>query len=439
METSKETTFLSIRFREGISKTNVITLFVMCFFAMLMNIAPTMLIPAYLQETIYISRQNMGKVNASLSVIVEIMIICFVGTIGILSDRKGRRPLLVTGFFVAGVLSLFFGSSHIIADLTGFKTPIFFIYLFRSLLGFSLILVWPQVQSLITDYTYVEGRGKAMAIMGFMYTAASLFSFLILARLPKSVGLYNVFIIIMIIGILASIVSRIGLVDLVDKKKKEKVKWEKVFSLLKKSPCLKITFSAAFASRADVVILAMFTMIWVSKEARTFGKTPFEAMAEGGTTIALASVVGLLCYPLWGYLVERIGRLRVLVIGLSLAGLGYTLIGFISNPFSIWMKVCIFIFALGVNGSGVGSSTLTSDLAPRNLVGSLLGGYHTAAAIGIMFFLQTGGFLFDYLGHSSPFVLAGIADLAVVLYAIITWKKAFKEEEEITEKRKHFA
>ncbi len=435
METLRETKFLNISFREGISKANVITLFTMCFFAMLMNIAPTMLIPVYLQETINISRQHMGKINASLSVIVEIMIICFVGAVGVLSDKKGRRNLLVGGFFCGGVLSLFFGSSHIISDIIGIDTPFVLIYLFRSLLGLSLLFVWPQVQSLITDYTYVAGRGKAMAVMGFMYTSASLFSFLFLARLPKIIGLYSVFVIIMLLGIFASIMSRIGLVDLVDKKQKEKIQWKEVFSLLKKSPCLKITFSAAFASRADVVILAMFIMIWVSKEARHFGKTPFEAMAEGGITIALASIVGLICYPLWGYLVERIGRLKVLVIGMFFAGLGYTLIGFISNPFSIWMKVCIFIFALGVNGSGVGASTLTSDLAPRNLIGSLLGGYHTAAAIGIMFFLQTGGFLFDHFGHSSPFVLTGVADLAVVLFALITWKKSFREEQEIKQHR----
>ncbi|RMF96321.1 MAG: MFS transporter [Candidatus Schekmanbacteria bacterium] len=426
-----EVSFLKIRFRQGIEKYNIIILFLMCFFAMLMNIAPTMLIPTYLQETIHISRQHLGKINASLSVIVEIMIICFVGAIGILSDKKGRRILLVGGFFTAGVFSLLFGSSHILSDLTGIENPIFFIYFFRTLLGLSLLFVWPQVQSLITDYTYVDGRGKAMAVMGFMYTSASLFSFLFLARLPQYIGLYNVFIIIMILGILASITSRIGLVDLINIEKHKKVDWKEVLKLLKKSPCLKITFSTAFASRADVVILAMFIMIWVNKEARAFGKTPFQAMAEGGITIALASIVGLLCYPLWGYLVERIGRLRVLVIGLTFAGLGYVLIGLISNPFSIWMKVCVFIFALGVNGSGVGASTLTSDLAPRNIIGSLLGGYHTAAAIGIMFFLQVGGFLFDYLGHSSPFVLTGIADLAVVLFALFTWKKAHKEEKGI--------
>ena len=428
MELSNEVMFLGIKFRRGVLKSNAIILFLMCFFAMLMNVSSVMLMPVYLQEIIDISRQHMGKINASLSVITELIIICFVGAVGVLSDKTGRKPLLVAGFFAAGVLTLFFGSSHIIADFTGVKEPLVFVFIFRSLIGLSLLFVWPQVQSLLTDYTYIAGRGKAMAIMGFMYTLASLFAFLFLARLPRIIGLYNVFVVIMAIAILASIVSRTGLVDLADKGKKENVKWKEVFKLLKKSLCLKITFSASFAARADIVILTMFIMIWVSKVAREFGRTPLEAVAEGGITIAMANFIGLICYPLWGYLAEKWGRLYVLVIGLFFAGLGYTLIGFVSNPFSIWMKACIAIFALGVNGSGVGASTLTADIAPRNLIGSVLGGYHTAAAIGIMFFVQIGGFLFDHLGHSWPFILTGIADLLVMLFVLVTWKKAYSEE-----------
>ena len=84
----------------------------------------------------------------------------------------------------------------------------------------------------------------------------------------------------MLIGIGASIISRAGLVELVDKKEKEKVNWKEVFRMLKESPCLKITFATAFASRADVVIFGMFTMIWAIKVAREFGRTPMAAMAE---------------------------------------------------------------------------------------------------------------------------------------------------------------
>jgi len=437
MESPKGAVFLGINLREEVTRLNFITLSFMAFLCMTMNILPVVLQPFFLQEVIGISRQHIGKINASLSVLVEITTIFLVGAIGVLSDKIGRRSLLIVGFTLTGIFILGFGSSHIIADFIGINKPLLLVYVFRFFIGFSMLLVWPQMQSLFTDYTYIMGRGKAMAVMGFMFTAGSLFCFSFFARLPKIIGLYNSFILSMAIGIVAAVVSRGGLVDVVYRNKKEKVRWKEVFRILKESPCLKITFSAAFASRADVVILGMFTMIWAIKVAREFGRTPMQAMAEAGITVAMASVIGLICYPVWGYFVERWGKLKTLALGLFLAGSGFTLMAFITNPFSIWMKLCVLIFAMGVNGAGVGASTLTSNIAPRNIIGSVLGGYHTAAAIGIMFFVQAGGFLFDHLAHSMPYVLTGIADLLIVVFILITWKKAHAEEEIYNKKKFH--
>src|SRR3989338_910245 len=437
MESTKGATFLGINLREGVARLNFITLSFISFFCMTMNILPVVLQPLFLQEVIGIDRQHIGKINASLSVLVEITIIFLVGGIRTVSDKIGRRGLLVTGFILTGISLLCFGSSHIIADFIGVNKPLLLVYVFRFFIGFSMLLVWPQIQSLFTDYTFIAGRGKAMAIMGFMFTAGALFCFSFIARLPKIIGLYNTFLLSMLIAIVASFISRAGLVELVDKKKKEKVNWKEVFRMLKESPCLKITFATAFASRADVVIFGMFTMVWAIKVAKEFGRTPMQAMGEAGIIVAMASVIGLLCYPIWGYLVENWGKLKILALGLFLAGSGLTLMVFITNPFSIWMKVCVFIFALGVNGVGVGSSTLTSNIAPRNIIGSVLGGYHTSAAIGIMFFLQAGGFLFDLVAHSMPFVLTGIADLLVVVFILMTWKKAHAEEEIYNQKKFH--
>ncbi|RMF96320.1 MAG: MFS transporter [Candidatus Schekmanbacteria bacterium] len=405
----------------------------MCFFAMLMNISPTLFTPTYLQEIIKINKENAGAINASLSVIVEVTIICFIGSVGLLSDKKGRKPLLVAGFFLTGIFTLLYGSSHIISGYIGLSKPIFLVYFFRFLLGASLLFVWPQVQNMLTDYTYVEGRGKAMAILGFMFTFASLFCFIVIAQLPKIIGLYNVFILIAVIGILSSIVSSKTLVDMVQVKEREKIQWKRVLKIFKKSSCLKITYAVAFAARSDSIILATFVMVWVNKVAAEYGKTPFEAMAQGGITVGIASIIGLLLYPLWGYLADKVGRLQILLFGAFFSGLGYVLIFFIDNPFSIWMKICVILFGIGFNGCSVGATTLTSDVAPRDMIGSVLGGYHTIAAMGIIFFLQIGGFLFDKISHSSPFVLTGTADLVVAFLILILWKKAVKEQEMLKE------
>src|SRR3990170_8452452 len=170
METPKGATFLGIILREGITKLNFATLSFIAFLCMTMNILPVVLQPLFLQEVIGINRQHLGKINASLSVLVEVTIILLVGVIGILSDKIGRRGLLVAGFTFTGIFILCFGSSHTIADFIGVNKPLLLVYVFRFFIGFSMLLVWPQIQSLFTDYTFIAGRGKAMAIMGFMFT-----------------------------------------------------------------------------------------------------------------------------------------------------------------------------------------------------------------------------------------------------------------------------
>jgi len=408
-------------------------LYAVGFLGHLINISSTLFTPIYLQEVIKIDKQNAGVINGSLSVVVEITIICLIGIVGVLSDKKGRKPLLIAGFFLSGIFTLLYGSSHIISMYLGLSKPIIFVYIFRFLLGASLLFVWPQVQSMLTDYTFVQGRGKAMAVLGFMFTFASLFSFIVIAQLPKFLGLNNVFILLMIIGILSSIICRIKLVDIVHKEEKEKVQWKEVFKILKKSACLKISYFVAFTARSDSIILATFVMVWVNKVAAEFGKTPLEATAEGGMIIGLASIIGMCLYPLWGYLIDKIGRLQVLLFGLIFSGTGYVLTMFVDNPFSIGMKVCAVIFGIGFNGCSVAATTITSDVAPRNLIGSVLGGYHTVAAIGIVVFLQAGGILFDRFAHYSPFVLTGLADLLAAFFILGLWKKAIKEQKMLKE------
>ena len=138
-------------------------------------------------------------------------------------------------------------------------------------------------------------------------------------------------------------------------------------------------------------------------------------------------------YPLWGYLADKVGRLQILLFGLIFSGTGYVLTIFIDNPFSLGMKVCAVIFGIGFNACSVAATTITSDVAPRNLIGSVLGGYHTVAAVGIVVFLQTGGILFDRIAHCSPFVLTGSADLFAAIFIMSLWKNAIKEQKALLE------
>ena len=57
------------------------------------------------------------------------------------------------------------------------------------------------------------------------------------------------------------------------------------------------------------------------------------------------------------------------------------------------------------------------------MVGTVLGGLNTMQPIGMLFFLQIGGYLFDVLGPGWAFGLKGAANLLLAIWLFIAREK----------------
>src|SRR3990172_11692723 len=110
---------LWIEIPEGLKKRNFWSLI---FIGFLVNaILPLFHIiqPIWLEKVIKIDPASYGKINANLQVIMEIVNIAFVGYIGILSDRFGRKILMATGYILFGSVFFVYGYSNSIAASLG--------------------------------------------------------------------------------------------------------------------------------------------------------------------------------------------------------------------------------------------------------------------------------------------------------------------------------
>jgi hypothetical protein len=67
-------------------------------------------------------------------------------------------------------------------------------------------------------------------------------------------------------------------------------------------------------------------------------------------------------------------------------------------------------------GSIAGANTLGTDASPKDMVGSILGGLNTMSPIGMLFFLQVGGYVFDVLGPGWAFGIKGVASLLLGIW-----------------------
>ena len=66
---------------------------------------------------------------------------------------------------------------------------------------------------------------------------------------------------------------------------------------------------------------------------------------------------------------------------------------------------------------------MATDVSPKAPVGSILGGLNTMQPIGMILFLQLGGYLYDVLGPGWAFGLQGGADILLGIWLIISSNK----------------
>jgi MFS family permease len=128
------------------------------------------------------------------------------------------------------------------------------------------------------------------------------------------------------------------------------------------------------------------------------------------------SVFSFAAFPAIGILLDRWGRVPTIILSLLLGGVGMLLIAISPNPFSGLIFLAVVLAAVGMAGSIAGANTLATDASPKDMVGSILGGLNTMSPIGMLFFLQVGGYVFDVLGPGWAFGIKGVASLLLGIW-----------------------
>lgn len=415
-----------IEMPEDVRKLNFYSLF-WCAMTLILALSYVAVIqPIYLKEVIGIPPAHFGKINANLLFLNEIAAILFLGLAGALSDKYGRRILMTLGLLFGGIIFILYGYSDLIAKDIGVNSLII-VYLIRFLYAVALAFAWPQIFATITDYTYKSSRGKGMAVVGLCSAIGPLLAFTLMAAIPAKFSILTAFYVCGLICMLSALVSRFGIVDRAQHKSDEAKRpirqLKEAMKVVRHNSALKMCYGAAFTSRADVAILGTFMIMWSVKVAETFHISSAKATMQAGLAVGIAGIVGIITAPLWGIITDRWGRIQSLALGLGLVGAGFSLLALTSDPFGMWTKICMVICGAGQFGAMIASTTLTADLSPKKVLGSVLGGFNTFGAIGIFVIGNIGGIVFDSIGYGSPFLILGSANLIVAAWALLIWKR----------------
>lgn len=328
-------------------------------------------------------------------------------TIGGLSDRFGRRPVLLASIATLGIDFLIMGFAH----------SLWLLFLGRALSGLSSA-TFSTANAYIADTTTPEARGKAFGMMG----AAFGIGFVLGPALGGLIGMIDPRAPFFAAAGIAFLNFLYGWFVLPESLKPEN---RRAFTLSRANPLgamkhfSKLPKVAWFIAAAGLFALAhsVYPSTWNFHGEIRYGWGAFEiglSLAAVGIGSAITQVV------LMGPIVKRIGPLRTALLGFWINIAALFAYAFAVSP---WMIYAIIpISALG--GIGMPAmNTITSNLTPANAQGELHGANASLNALAMIIspIMMTQA-LYIFSGPGAPvhfpgaaFLLAGLITLVALL------------------------
>jgi multidrug resistance protein len=327
--------------------------------------------------------------------------VLFTPLLGALSDRVGRKPIILGSLLVEGF-------SFALTALAG-SLPLLFVARTIGGLGASNL---GSAQAVVADVTPREGRARAMGMIG----AAIGLGFVVgpaLGGVLAPLGPALPFWVSMGVALLNALLVWVFLPETRTRlaentpgmRRTMPGGWSKAFrnATVARLVGINLLYTVAFTGMETV--FALFTQ-------HTFGWT---ARQNGLLFTYIGVIVVVMQGGLVGLLVKWLGEQRLLLVGLLLLAGGLLLL-----PWSTHLALLLLV--LGILGAGDGAvtpivSTLLSFASPADAQGETLGVAQGIAGLGRMLGPLAAGSLFT-LGIPLPFLFGGVLALVGFLLAL---------------------
>ena len=185
-----------------------------------------------------------------------------------------------------------------------------------------------------------------------------------------------------------------------------------------RTPGLGKNFYLFFSATILASIMGFFAMLIRSTVMNDLKFSPLEI----SSTIAIAGLIAMPFPLLMGWLSDRMGRKALLIIGYITSLASFCFLAFSRVLWNFWL---VFIGqGIGTGTAGVGNA-LVSDIVPFESLGRGLAVIGSASWIGGMIGFTLAGFLQQYLGLKTTFIIGGCIGLAAIgLLALVQTKPA---------------
>lgn len=310
---------------------------------------------------------------------------------GELSDRHGRKKIIIIGLFIYGASQLAFSLS----------TELWMLFIARFFSGFGAAFIVPPMMAFVADITTLEGRGRGMGLLG----ASMSLGFMIgpgIGGFLSTISLHFPFYFAAGASIFAALLSIFILPNPAPSISKEKLqkKQDNLFEQLVKSTTkpyfillvVMFVFSFGLANYQSTISL------YVDQK---YGYTPIQI----AILITVGGFVGVIVQTfVINPLFKRYGEMRIILVNLIVAALSMMAILFVDIFWTILFVATIFSTATSLLRPAV--NTLVSKLAGDEQ-GFAAGMMNAYMSLGNMIGPALAGFIFD-INYTFPYLLGTV-------------------------------
>lgn len=354
------------------------------------------IMPAYL-ETFGVAGQALGTLIATFAFAQFL----FSPISGELSDKYGRKNLIIFGLVVFGLSQLLFGMA----------TELWVLYLARFFSGVGGAFLIPPMMAFVADITTYEERGKGMGLLG----ASMSLGFMIgpgIGGFLSEVSLQFPFYVATSVALLSALLSFFALPNVKPAVQAVDYKRENLYQQMKRSVytpyfvMLLVMFIFAFGLSNFQSTIALY----VDKQ---FQFTPKEI----SVVITVGGFVGVIVQTfVIDSLFKRFGEMRVILVNLLISAAAMIGILFVNTFWTILLVAAIFFTAASLLRPAI--NTLISKLAGDSQ-GYAAGMNNAYMSLGNMIGPALAGILFD-IDMSFPYI-TGTFILLVCFFIAFNW------------------
>ncbi|TWT07371.1 MFS transporter [Planococcus sp. CPCC 101016] len=354
------------------------------------------IMPAYL-DTFGVAGQALGTLIATFALAQFL----FSPLSGQLSDKYGRKKLIIFGLIVFGLSQLAFGlASHL-----------WILYVARFFSGLGAAFLIPPMMAFVADITTFEERGKGMGWLG----ASMSLGFMIgpgIGGFLAEVSIQFPFYVATAVALIAAFISFTVLPNVAPTIQAADSKSENLLQQMKRS-----TYTPYFVMLLVMFIFAFGLSNFQSTIAlyadKKFGFTPKEI----AILITIGGFVGVVVQTfVIDKLFKRFGEMRVILVNLLVSAGAMISILFVSSFWAIMLVSAVFFTAASLLRPAI--NTLISKLA-GDQQGFAAGMNNAYMSLGNMIGPALAGILFD-INMSYPYIL-GTAILITCFIIANTW------------------